>query len=80
MYTGKPFHCYILDECICHFRVFYWVYCFAFILFLMEKYVVSDLGLHCLPKTLFGFPGKKRLKERTCSYGSKFFLLTEDSH
>ena len=47
------------------------VYFFAFILFLkkipfsepvdpdqMPHYVASDLGLHCLPVTLFRFPGK----------------------
>ena len=30
-------------------------------------YVASDLGLHCLPMTLYGFSGKNGLKERHCS-------------
>ena len=27
-----------------------------------SHYVASDLGLHCLPMTLLGFPGKNGLK------------------
>ena len=44
------------------------VYFVAFILFLMKKKLlasnvdaVSDLGLHCLPRTFYGFPDKSGL-------------------
>ena len=57
MYTGRSFHCYMLDKSICHFRgvrsntlslLFY--FCWK-ILFAdqMPHYVGLDLSLHCLP-------------------------------
>ena len=33
----------------------------------MPHYVASDLGLHCLPMTFYGFPGKNGLKEKLLS-------------
>ena len=42
------FHCYMLDESICHFSGVGSV----LPLLPLEKYVASDLGLHCLPMTL----------------------------
>ena len=64
--TGGLFHCYMMDESICHFRG-------AGSVFLMKnpdrkqgrpdqtpRYVASDLDLHCLPMTLFtGFQVRK---------------------
>ena len=58
------FHCYMLDESICHFRgvrsilslLFY--FCWKILLAnnvdpdQMPHFVMSDLGLHCLPVTL----------------------------
>ena len=61
MDTGRLFHCYILDESICHFRGVGSVLLPLFYFFLwkillaniedpdqMPHYVASDLGLHCL--------------------------------
>ena len=64
LYTGRLFHCYMLDESLCHFRgvrstlslllYFWWK-------ILLENnvdpdqmphYVASDPGLHCLSMTL----------------------------
>ena len=64
LYTGRLFHCYILDKSICHFRGVGSI--FFFFSILMENpvskqcrplsdatwSVASDLGLHCLPMTL----------------------------
>ena len=68
LYTGRHFHCYMLDKSICYFGGDGGggVYFVAFIGFFLWKillannvgpdqmphYVASDLGLHCLPKTL----------------------------
>ena len=64
LYTGRLFHCLMLDESICHFRSvmsnlslffnFYWKILFANNLDpdQMPHDVASDLGLHCLPVTL----------------------------
>ena len=64
VYTGGLFHCYMLDEFICHFRSVGSVVLFLFYLLWkillakdvdpdqMPHYVASDLGLHCLPMTL----------------------------
>ena len=63
-YTGRLFHCYLLDESTCHFRdvgsimslLFYfgWKIPLANIVDpnQIAHYVASDLGLHCLPRTL----------------------------
>ena len=67
LYTGRLFHCYSLDESICHFRsvgsvlslLFY--FCWKILLANNKDNVdpdqtphdvASDLGLHCLPMTL----------------------------
>ena len=64
LYTGRLFHCYVLDEFICHFRSVGFIYRFYSIFLwkillacnvgpdLTPHYVASDLGLHCLPMTL----------------------------
>ena len=67
MYTGRLFHCYMLDESICHFMGVRSVLSLILFFFLwkillanyvdpdqMPHYVMSDLGLHCLPMTLLG--------------------------
>ena len=41
----------------------------------MQHNVASDLGLHCLPMTLLGFPGKNRLMYSICNFIYIFFLL-----
>ena len=64
LYTGRLFHCFMLDESICHCRYECQVYFVTFILFLIKillantvdpdqtpHYVASDLVLHCLPMT-----------------------------
>ena len=53
-YTGKLFHCYILDKSICHFISFLMEILLAKNVDpdLMPHDVASDLGLHCLPMTL----------------------------
>ena len=64
LYTGRLFHCYMLDKSICHFRGFESISSLLFYIdgkILLAKtvdsdqiphYVASDLGLHCLPMTL----------------------------
>ena len=61
LYTGRLFQCYMLDESICHFRgVWSFLFYFLWKIWLantldsdqMPHYVVSDLGLHCLPMTV----------------------------
>ena len=64
LYTGGFFHCFMLDESICHFRSirsilsllfhFYWKLLLANTVDpdQMPHYVASELGLHCLPMTL----------------------------
>ena len=64
LYTGGLFLCYILGESICHFRMSSLFCCFFSIfdgkILLANNlepdqtphYVVSDLGLQCLPMTL----------------------------
>ena len=74
LYTVGLFHCYMLDESICHFRGVRSILLLLFHFFLwkvllakivdpnqMPNYVASDLALHCLPMTLYGFPGKNGL-------------------
>ena len=39
----------------------------------MPQYVVSDLGLHCLPSTLLWVPGKDRLKQENAPYKQIIF-------
>ena len=64
---------YMLDESICHLGVCR-AYFVAFIHFGWQillantvdpdqtpHYVASDLGLHCLPMTFYGFPGENGL-------------------
>ena len=68
LYTGGLFHCYMLDESICHFRGVWSILSLLLVLFSrkillanradsdqidqMPHYVASDLDLHCLPMTL----------------------------
>ena len=64
LYTGRLFHCFILEETICHFRgirsIVLLLFYFLWKILLansvdpdqMPHYVASDLGLHCLPMTL----------------------------
>ena len=64
LYTGGPFHCYMLDKSICNFssvgsllsHLFYlkWNILLANSIDpdQMLHYVASDLGLYCLPMTL----------------------------
>ena len=64
LYTGGLFHCYMLDESVCDFRVSGQFCCFNSIFWQkillvdnedpdqMPHYVASDLGLLCLPMTL----------------------------
>ena len=85
LYTGRLFHCYMLDESMsyrgCH------IYFVAFILFLMEKllantvdpdqtlqYLAPDLGLHCLPMTYLWVSRQEWVKTR----GRKFIPLIVD--
>ena len=62
LYIAGLFHCYVLDESICHFRD---VWSTLSLLFLMEilsannvdpdqmpHHLASDLGQHCIPITL----------------------------
>ena len=61
MYTGRLFHCYMLDKSICHSRVvgsilslsfyFWWKILLANNIDPDQTphYVASHLGLHCLP-------------------------------
>ena len=70
LYTGGHFHCYMLDESICHFRgvgsVLSLLCYFRLKILLannvdpdqMPHYVASDLGLRCLPMTLLRVSGK----------------------
>ena len=64
----------MLNESICHFRGVWSISSLLFHFFLwnvllannvdpnqMPHYVASDLALHCLPMTLYGFPGKNGL-------------------
>ena len=74
LYTGGLFHCYMLAESICQLRgvgsilslLFYFRWKIQLASNLgpvqMSHYVASDLGLQCLPMTLYGFPGKNGLK------------------
>ena len=39
------------------------------------RYVATDMGLHCLPMTLYGFPGKNGLKERLSSSAARGGLI-----
>ena len=64
LYTGRLFHCYILDESNCHFRgvgsILLLLFYFLWKILLantvdpdqMPHYVAIDLGLHCLLVTL----------------------------
>ena len=58
MYTGRLFHCYILDESIYHFRDVMSISDGKILLAnnkdpdQMPHYMASDLGLHCLAVTL----------------------------
>ena len=64
LYTGRLFHCYMLDESSFHFGdVRSILSLISYILWKillannvdpdqMPHYVASDLGLHCLPMTL----------------------------
>ena len=64
LYTGRVFHCCMLDESICHFRgvgsVLLLLFYFWWKILLannvdpgqMPHCVESDQGLHCLPMTL----------------------------
>ena len=72
LYTGGLFHCYILNESICHFRVvgsilallFY--FCWKSLLANVvdpdqtPHHLATDFGLHCLPMTLLRVSGKKK--------------------
>ena len=56
LYTGRPFHRYMLDESISHFRVVGSILSRWKILLAntadpdhTPQYVAYDLGLHCLP-------------------------------
>ena len=63
LYTGGVFHCYMLDNLICHFRgvrlILLFLLSFWWKTLLannvdpdqMPHYVASDLGRHCLPVT-----------------------------
>ena len=63
-YSGSLFRCYMLDESVCHFRgvgsILLLLFYFGWKILLANNvdpdqtpyYVVSDLGLHCLPITL----------------------------
>ena len=63
----------MVDQSICHFRgvgsimplLFYFLWKFLLANTVdsnqMPNYVASDLGLHCLPMTFYGFPGKNGL-------------------
>ena len=74
LYTGRLFCCYVLDECICHFRGV-WSFLSLLFYFLWKillvsnvdpdqtpHHVASDLGLHCLPMTLLQFSRKEWVK------------------
>ena len=63
-YTGGLFHCYMLDESICHFTGVRSILSLLFYLlfenplskqcrlYQVPGYVASNLGLHCLPMIL----------------------------
>ena len=55
MSTGGPFHCYMLDESVYHFRdvrsILSLLYYFWWKILLANN-VASELDLHCLPMTL----------------------------
>ena len=66
----------MLDESICHFRCVRSILSLLFYMYFrlnillannvgpdqMPHYEASDLGLHCLPKTVNWFPGKHGLR------------------
>ena len=58
IYTSRLFHCYMLDESICHFRDVRSILCYSVLLAnsvdpdQMPHNVASDLGLHFLLMTL----------------------------
>ena len=64
LYTGRLFQCYMLDKSICHFRgawsILSLLFYFSWKILLANTvdpdqrphYLASDLGLHCLSRTL----------------------------
>ena len=68
-HTGGPFHCYMLDESIYHFggvqsilSLLFYFWCKIVLAINVDTdqtphYVVSHLGLHCLPMTLLRVSG-----------------------
>ena len=88
LYTGRLFHCYTLDEYICHFGgvgsilslLFY--ICWKILLAnavdpdQMPHHVASDLGLHYLPMTLLRVPGKNGLIHKATVPGYKTITST----
>ena len=88
MYTGRPFHYYMLDESICHFRSVGFILSLKTTLFLMEilfannvdpdqtpHYVASDLSLHCLPMTLLRVSRRQRVKTHSPIFRIYFMKL-----
>ena len=77
LYTDTLFHCYIFHKSICRFRgvrsilslpfYFWWKILLANPVDADQTslYVASDLGLRCLPITLYGFPCKNGLSPAT---------------
>ena len=50
----------MLDESICHVSGVGSILSLLFFFF-MENKIDPDLGMHCLPMTFYGFPGKNVL-------------------
>ena len=75
LHTGELFNCYLLDEFICHSRgvgsilllLFYFSWKILFVNNVdfdqTPHHVATDLGLHCLPMSLYGFSGKNGLND-----------------
>ena len=62
LYSGGLFHCYVLDESINYYSPWKVLLTNNVDPDQMPQYVASDLGLHCLCITLYGYPGKNGLK------------------
>ena len=88
LYTGRLFHCYMLDTSSCHCRgvrsILSLLFYFLWNILLANNVdpdqtphdVASDQGLHCLPMTLYGFLGKNGLSPIEVTVGSGFLNFT----
>ena len=75
LYTNGLFHCYMLDESICHFRVvwsiFFFFFFFAFILFLMENPLTNNEDPDQKPHDIASDLGLHFLPMTLCGFPTK---------